>query len=377
MFSKLLILLLGIIIRPFAKYSFITKKRWVFGSHDGANYGDNSKYLFEFINKKHEDIDAIWITRSFKVIKELRNKGYKAFHNFSITGMWITFTAEVVMFCISRNDVLFVWPKKHRKIVNLFHGMPMKKIIYDHPPHHPQNANLKSKIWNKFVVMFKHEDLAMLPVTSEFFKNIFRTAFNNCNIFITGQPRTDVFFEWKKESIKEKLGFKVDEFIVTYMPTHRAYGSGLMNPRIFENNPQAIQYFSENNIKIVWKFHRNMYKRYEPNKSGYGDTFADLTPNNIDPQELIFISDIMITDYSSCYVDFLLLNRPVIFYFYDKYEEDDNQLYFSPQDHNVGEICYSETQLLNSIIKPRLPETDLYHKYKDSNSCQRVMEIIL
>ena len=104
--------------------------------------------------------------------------------------------------------------------------------------------------------------------------------------------------------------------------------------------------------------------------------FVDLTAKDFDPQELLFISDLLITDYSSCYIDYLLLKRPVIFYFYDSYETEDNELYFTPQDHKVGDVCYSEEELLGSIQNPRYFDSDLYHKYTDSNSSERIFKRI-
>jgi len=51
----------------------------------------------------------------------------------------------------------------------------------------------------------------------------------------------------------------------------------------------------------------------------------DISKNNIDSQELMKYSDLMITDYSSIFIDFMLLNRPILFYAYD-YEKYKNNL---------------------------------------------------
>jgi CDP-glycerol glycerophosphotransferase (TagB/SpsB family) len=361
---------------PFWKKFPVQKNKWIFGAQNGEAFIDNSKYFFEYVNENHENITPIWITRSKEVIKSLRTKKYKVYHNLSLRGIWYSATAEVVIFCTTRSDILFVFPKRKRKIVNLWHGMPMKKIAYDHAPHKPENKNWRGRLWDKFVAGFQHKDVDLIPSTSEFFVDILRSAFRNENVVIAGQARTDAFDKWDPNEIKQRLGFSNDDKIVVYMPTHRAYGKGEMNPRIFEHNEKAQEYFEENKVKIVWKFHKNMLKHYSPDNVNLKSCFVDLTGKNLDPQELLYISDILITDYSSCYIDYLLLKRPVIIYLYDNYETEDNELYFSPQDHNVGEVCYSEKELLRSIQNPRYFHSDLYHKYTDSNSCERIMQRI-
>lgn len=374
--KKLLITGLGILLLPFSKKLPVKKSIWIFGSQNGEAFMDNSKYFFEYVNENHKNITPIWITRSKNVLKLLRARDYKVYHNLSLRGIWYSVRAEVVIFCSSRGDIYFVFPKKNRKIVNLWHGMPMKKIVYDHTPHKPENKNWKGLLWDRYVTGFQHKDVNLIPCTSEFFVNILKSAFRNNNVVIAGQPRTDAFAKWDIHEIKQRLGFSIDDKIVIYMPTHRAYGKGEMNPRIFEHNEKAQEYFEENNFKIVWKFHKNMLRHYSPNNENLRSCFVDLTAKNLDPQELLFISDILITDYSSCYIDYLLLKRPVIIYLYDNYETEDNELYYSPQDHNVGDVCYSENELLQSIQNPRYFHSDLYHKYTDSNSCERIMSRI-
>lgn len=374
-FKKLFILIVGIILYPISRTIPIKKKnRWIFGSQNGEKFIDNSKHFFEYVEKQQENIIPIWITRSKDVLKELREKNYKVYHNLSIKGVWFSITSQVVIFSTQREDILFVYPKKNRIIVNLWHGMPMKKIVNDFKS---RELNWKGKLFDKYVTGFKHEDVDLISSTSDFFVNFMKSAFNNNNIAILGQPRTDVFGKWNKKEIKEKHGFNESEKIVTYMPTHRAYGMGKISPKIFEENKVAQNYFLKNNIKIVWKFHKNMLANYSLDNKHVKSCFVDLSVSDIDPQELLFISDILITDYSSCYIDYMLLKRPIIFYHYDNYETEDNELYYSSEEHNIADICKSESELLDSIRQNKTYSSKLYHKFNDSNSSERIFNKII
>ena len=183
--------------------------------------------------------------------------------------------------------------------------------------------------------------------------------------------------------IRKKYGFTDKDKIITYMPTHRGYGNGLISPKIFINNKNAISYFQKNKIKIVWKFHPNMINKAIKEDVNYEkDVFKDMTTIDCDPQELLFISDMLITDYSSCYIDYLFLKRPIAFYLYDNYEEEDNELYFSPNDHNIGTICLDQATLLKWIKSEkgcvnRYSDFELYHKNIDNNSRENIYKRIL
>ncbi len=383
--KKFLILIIGIISYLLSKFFKTKKKLWIYGSSHGERFSDNSKYFFNHIRKNNTNIKSIWITRSKRLYKELKHKNIPVVHNVSLKGIFYCLIADVVVFSTSRDDLLFVYPKLNRKIVNLWHGMPMKKIVFDHKPHLPKNRNIKSKIWDKFVVGFQHSDVDLIPATSSFFKNILQSAFKSNNVYVTGQARTDAFFEWDSLKIRTKYGFSTEDTVITYMPTHRGYGSGLMNPKIFIENLNATSYFKKNKIKIIWKFHPNMINKMVRDDINFDeDVFRDMTFVNCEPQELLFISDMLITDYSSCYIDYLFLKRPIAFYLYDNYKEEDNELYFSPKDHKIGGICFSEKDLFNWIKlekeNPKFeygPDLLLYHKKIDNNSCSNIAKLVL
>jgi CDP-glycerol glycerophosphotransferase len=382
---SIFILIIGTITYLISKVVKTKNKVWIYGANHGKEYSDNSKFFFNYVRNNNSNIKSIWLTRSRKVFHELKSNNIPVVYNISVKGIYYCLVSDVIVFCTSRDDLLFIYPKLNRKIVNLWHGMPIKKVVFDFEPHTPKNRSWKSKVSDIFVTGFQHSDVDLIPSTSNFYKNILKSAFRTNNVFVTGQPRTDSFFEWDSLKIRNKYGFSKEEKIITYMPTHRAYGSGKMNPRIFINNIKAISFFKENNIKIIWKFHPNMINNsFEKDVEYDTKVFKDLTLANIDPQELLFISDMLVTDYSSCYIDFLFLKRPIAFYLYDNYESEDNELYFSPKDHNVGEVCSNEKKVLEWVKKNKDQtnfnygsKLSLYHKDFNQFSCENIFKIIL
>ena len=111
--------------------------------------------------------------------------------------------------------------------------------------------------------------------------------------------------------------------------------------------------------------------------------------NSKDIQPLLKLSDVLITDYSSVYVDYLLLDRPVIFfpYDYEKYIQKDRDLLFDYDWITPGPKCYSQDELQKTLSDCILGQKDdfvanreeiknLAFKYKDGNASRRIWDYI-
>lgn len=73
--------------------------------------------------------------------------------------------------------------------------------------------------------------------------------------------------------------------------------------------------------------------------------------NNIDTQELLLISDLLISDYSSIYIDYLILDRPIIHYLFDgdEYITSNREIYGDYESQFAGKIAYSEKEVIEFI----------------------------
>ncbi|QZA89095.1 CDP-glycerol glycerophosphotransferase family protein [Salinarchaeum sp. IM2453] len=105
-----------------------------------------------------------------------------------------------------------------------------------------------------------------------------------------------------------------------------------------------------------------------------------------DVNELLAITDILVTDYSSIYKDFMLVDRPMIFipYDYDEYKTEKGLLY-DYFDTIPGPAVDSQKDFLNEVesaIKndpyedKRQERCEVIHKHRDNQSSDRVAELI-
>ncbi|MBX7076355.1 MAG: CDP-glycerol glycerophosphotransferase family protein [Methanobacteriaceae archaeon] len=281
--------------------------------------------------------------------------------------------------------IAFMNFNKDTKIIQLWHAPgAFKKFGY---------SILKDKSRKKLLTKLS-EKTSYLTVTSHNISKFYSEAFdiNEDKILSLGIPRTDYYskknldnlnqlradFEKKYPQVKNKK-------IVLYAPTFRE------NPKYnnvfdFFNVEEFNEELSEDYILIV-RLHPKIDKFMDENS----DLLKILNSNNIincthykNEQELLLLSDILVTDYSSIMIEFSFLNKPCIFFSYDlnEYEKEERGFYF---DYNnvPGPIVYNTKQLID-IIKESTFDfnkiqnfTNYQFDYLDSNSSKRIVEYLL
>lgn len=377
----------GLLVAPLRAFVGINENLWIFGSEYGRRYSQNARYLFEYVIKEHPEINAVWVTNSKDVFQSLQAQGNPVLMNHSLRGIIAALSAKVIVSTTWLNDIRYTFRKKGQYHLHLMHGMPLKVGYYDTPePKKSLFTQFTDFLTDHFIGNYRLEDAVFLPVTSELFKGIIHQSTRNPRVEITGQARTDNFLRFDAAALRKKYGFAPDEIIVTYMPTHRSYGKGALSPYIFRENQEAIKFFKDHHICLVWKQHINMTQHYEA--FAHDTCFRDYSANpQVDSQELLFISDILISDYSSCVYDFMMLGRPILFHDYDDYTHTDNPIYITKDDMaQVGPISENEAELFEHIQQalqskepPYIQDISIrerYHLYVDDASCQRIFECL-
>ena len=118
------------------------KNLWVFGAWFGERYADNSKYLFEYVNKYHPEIKAVWLTRNQNTYDLIKKKGYKVYKINSLGGIYYSLRAKVGIISVGLKDIN-MYLTGNMQIVQLWHGIPLKKIMFDDKITFKQPTNFK------------------------------------------------------------------------------------------------------------------------------------------------------------------------------------------------------------------------------------------
>src|SRR5690554_1888062 len=309
------------LINVFLKILYLKKRDrnlWVFGSWRGKRYADNSKILFEYVNNHLLDINAVWITKNPEVKQHILNLGYKCYLYNEKAAIKIRLNAGFTFYTNGMADIGVYDLSQGSKKIALWHGMPLKRLFFATNNLKKRQTSLIRKIQYLILKIYApmHRDITI--ATSQTAKNFLIECFEvkPDTVLITGQPRNDTLFDKSfVANIREQLQHNTDELFVLYMPTWRESDkkgkpfldkviSVLYEDTVFQNE------LINRGIKLYIKPHPNVVVNFESK----GNIIVLKHSFNIDAQEILAVADTLITDYSSAFIDFALLEKPIHFY---------------------------------------------------------------
>ena len=312
----------------------------LFGAWFGKKYDDNPRYLFEYVVENCPEIKAVWMTADAGIYQKLKNQNLPVCMCDTPEGQDLAKRAKYVFTATGRIDI---GEENMQHLggayyINLWHGLPLKKIMYD------DVYAASSKIDLKYYVRALIEKIPYrhyyVVSTSNVITNIYKSAFrvNRSQILQLGQPRNDRFFRNDENVYRTRFSGKQ---IILYMPTHRNEGAVPMDMEKLLDLERLNAICKENNAVFLIKKH--FYHGGEPDVTQKYDCIFDITNEVTESQNLLDAAAVLITDYSSCYIDYLLLDRPIIFYNFDaeNYQKNDRQLYFAYDDVTPGGKCHT------------------------------------
>ena len=315
----------------------------VFGSNEGKHFSDNSRSLFEYIQATDESIRAVWFTNKKEVYREVEEKyPDKVVMSPSFKAAFLYLRAEQAVISFGYQDLCKMPWIPSIKINQLWHGVPLKKIgLLRAKNKTDEDYGETSRLFIQWC-----GKVDRFFVASEYEKRNHSLAFDlpeSC-FRITGNPRNDRLYS--KSSPLDS-----DVTTILYAPTFRERGDGpgnhiriLMHPEMDE---QSIHNFlKEKNCKLIvrphWITHPHQYS------SDRIHTISHFEEPDL--YNLFSVSDILVTDYSSAFIDWLILDKPVIFTPYDleEYERKNGLL---EEYHKLvpQPICRSPDEILTSL----------------------------
>lgn len=316
-------------VRLFCKN--IIDNKILFISMGGYNYACNPRAISDLILKEYpEDFDIHWAF-SPKIYIETDAR-IKALKIKSLEYYKICATAKYII-SNQRLPLFMKPPKKSEQIyIQTWHGTALKKIEKD-------AEAILSKEWIK-TAKYDSSQIDYILAGSKFMSDWYKKSFwYDGPILDIGTPRNDVFFQDPSAislAVKDYYGMQKDDCILLYAPTFRSHTDFSVYQIDFEKLIYLLSERFSGNWKILIRLHPNLLSN--PNYK----TIFDFTNKNIvsateypDIQSLLCASDILLTDYSSSFFDYSLLDRPCFLYTRDlnKYDRgfilDINSLPFS------------------------------------------------
>ena len=365
---------------------------WVFTEWYGKRCGDNSTFFANYIVNHFPNIKVYWICEK-QADTSLLESGVIILEKDSNESIDILRKAAVVIMIQGIDEFTtggYNYCGNALK-VNLWHGVMWKKLGYDMA----SESGFWKKTKGRIKTGFNRHYLFESP--SDLYTDVFKRAFliKPNEIVNAGQPRNSIFYDAKmiknaRIGILEQLktisdaDINSETSIITYMPTFR---DGLEEAFDFANYSESTNlndYLKNTNAVLVQKAH---FVRSETKKDN--NSFSNIiTNNNLIAQLLLAATDLLITDYSSCFFDYLLLDRPIIHYIYDYdfYRDKNRGLYYDYKDVVCGDAIFNERDLLTCIRENlqnpskeselRKSRRKIYQQYESADSCRIIAEEI-
>ncbi len=336
---------------------------------------DNGYVFFDYMRKNYPERSVFYVidkkADDFKKIEKLGNciqfNSWRHFYYFCLSDVHIS---AHVGGCNPSHAPLVRWLKKPLGFKDVF--LP-----------HGVSYGVSEFCLKKYARL----DLFICSGKPEYENVLKNYGYSEKEAAYTGFPRLDSWHD-----------IRVDKKLILVMPTWRLYLAQDPDTKIretryyqawqsFLNNEELHDFLEQNEVRLVFYPHHNMKKYIDAFSSGCRHIeFAD---EQYDIQELLKSAALLVTDYSSVHFDFAYMNKPVIYYQFDREEFFDRQYKqadFGAERDGFGPVVFEENKLLEElemsyaedfVLKEQYYKRmrDFYQIYDDRN-CERVYKAI-
>lgn len=356
---------------PLFLLSFLVKRnsrKWAIGGKVG--FADNPKYFYLYLAMNRiRDVRYRWIAGNRKEAVRLRSKGIDCSYKWSLKGIWYCLTAGKYIYSCHLTDVNY-WTSGGVVGVNLWHGVGIKciefkarsgpeKRIYDE----------KNKMARLFLPhLFRRPDLFLSTssLMTRHFAECFRISEQQC--MRSGYPRCDIFY-WSRAELKsfiekyegsESLALvqrmETCSKVFIYMPTYRDTQTDFFAASGIDLCCLDTELRNINALLLI-KMHPAT--RMDGELAAAGLTNILFLDSRMDVYPLLPFTDVLITDYSSIYYDYLLMESKSVLLFpfdYEEYIATCRDLAFDFDSYTPGPRVRTFSGLLDAIRNGVVPD---------------------
>lgn len=308
----------------------------LFVSFGGKHYNDSPKAIYEAMikDKRYSNYSFVW---AFIEPNKFEVPGRSTKININSLQYFLVSLRARVWISNVPVERRLNYKGKNTYYFGTWHGTPIKKL-----------GNDVSEVYGRS----KYD---VLCAQGDFDVKIWQEAFNikKENIISSGLPRNDVLKTANEETqlkFKRKLNLPTNKKVILYCPTFRDWQSNHMKIKVDFNKWEKT--LGDKYI-VLFRAHSMIAEKTGiDNHSGF---VIDVSTYN-ELNDLMIASDILVSDYSSIFFDYAILNKPMFCYTYD-YEEYEKKrgLYFDIRQELPGGSI-PENELLTLILNMRKEE---------------------
>jgi len=369
-FQQLILLLRDVLLLPFVLFFPRRKRKIVFGAWYGKSFSCNPKYLFNYLCSRG-GFKCVWIGDEALRAQVEAVPGARFSRKGSFASYWHWLTARFVVSNVNcYEDILWAPLSRRATIIYTSHGYPDKKAETQLTGDGVALAEQENRSWLRRVTrngLFRfHAFLypreawssASSPQGDKLRVEGQPSRLSMDRMLHAGTPRADYIIN-NRDNVALKAGLRAkyakllnmptDKRWILFVPTWRHDSNYLFSFSTSKRTADWQSFLREHNAVIIEKQHPKTVREGHVAGGLFGNVCVVTQEQNaqIDTQELLLASDVLITDYSSIYYDFYLMNRPVIHFTYDfqhAYEKDFG-FDFDIREYGGGPFAYTEEEL--------------------------------
>lgn len=307
----------------------IVEKTILFESRDGQSFTDSPYAMYKQMvrDSRFADYRFYWVYKKDYALDELKR-------NFTVEEVEHAIFVErdskeyarllaTVQYLITNSTFQSFYIKKEgQTYINTWHGTPLKTMGFDIPDDPFASQNVLRNFLMADYILSPNEHTSQIFIDSYKLRGLY-----SGEVVESGYPRIDLTLNTTREEVLLKLrlaNVKIDDTkkIVMYTPTWK--GSAVGNPNVNMDQMLAeialLEAHCSDQYNVLVKVHPFVYNKVKDLDVLQGK----LIPDYYDANEMMAAADILITDYSSIFFDYLVTDKPIIFYAWDKdmYQND-------------------------------------------------------
>ncbi len=347
------------------------------------DFDDQGREFVRAWRRARPDVPVVWLVRGNHTVMPaaVRELGVTRRSASSLSGLWAYLRANVVV----HTKGLYGVPRRSsaKCFVNLWHGMPVKRLYPN-----PQLAQRQTDL---------------LTVTSQVHRRNLSATWGipQDRMIVEGLPRGDRLVSATSEPMPEALASEAEgRRLCLWLPTYRTARStrehrdGQDFGNVFQLPGATLEavadVFKANGLHVIVKPHPIAGRQQPVSMPGLTVwNEDDLTARELTLYQALGHAEMLVTDHSSVWIDYLLLGRPIVFTIGDRDEYSAGRgHYFTPlEDHLPGPLV-DTLEGLRSVLAtpfddlvrtwaPSLAASQaIHHKYVDDRSAERIVRSV-
>lgn len=375
------------------------KNLWLFTT--GSHFFDNAGFLFLYVNKHVPNIRAIWFAKTKHECQRLCDMGYHAVLKGSFWAWWYAMRGKFYFVTHNSGGIGFFCSRK-AVIVNLWHGAGIKKFRYNitvSPRANYYRPTWWQRVWKCNPGLFE-KPAYVLSTSRSISANIVASAFDvdisHCLNY--GNPRNAAIFadtdKWDDyvqhftdpSWLAWMRGLSQYKAVILYVPTFREYKQVPVGFDVARVNALC----RERNVLFVAKPHPTSFRKSWDDAVWRSTTLSHvaIVGNAVDTDCLLARADLLVTDYSTVMLDYMLTGRPILLYApdLDDYMKTERGLHMEYEDIGISNIAYSQEifmRKLEMFLNGKLPVgydvavVRRYHDHVDGEAGKRIIDHML